>query len=438
MKDGTPSINLDEKVIEKYRKMEMVYMKDQEFYAFYKLTTLLERGKKKDDLVFQLESILPAHGVRSEYYRSIPFALHILREYCSTFKLEIDKIYLPEDKISKGFYRGHLEELQKYHSQKPNVPAIIAEREFVTALIKGTATSKELFKISIPMGHLPGVLDYAIFRIKRPTKKQMQNILGFFWIYIEKFGNNQLHVGHDHEVYYSGLNQLGIFAKNLRKHAEEYAPETIISLSEMLEGDGHLPDGPLKNYSKFMPVHAVALFEKLGWIEVMHMNAGSLDWIESMDMYDTEKNESREINGYRVKLRVLDKFMEFTDPKAIQEEPEKPASAEKWWSENDVPQFDDKSGAITLGERKCMIPLSAVNQIVTCKAVFSKPLDEWTKEIEVIHNFYHGENSERALKDATRAINQKTRESFGFDLLEHEGRARRVRIKNGLFRASKV
>jgi hypothetical protein len=336
MNAETPSIKLDDKIIEKYRKMEMIYMKDQEFYAFYKLTTLLERGKKKDDHVFQLESILPAHGVRSEYYRSVPFALHILREYCSTFKLEIDKIYLPDDKISKGFYGGPLEELQKYHSQKPNVPAIIVEREFVAALIKGTVTSKELFKISTPMGYLPEVLEYAIFHIKRPTKKQMQNILGFFWIYIEKFGNNQLHVGHDHEVYYSGLNQLGIFAKNLRKHAEEYAPETIISLSEMLEGDDHLPDGPLKNYSKFMPVHAVAIFEKLGWIEVMHMNAGSLDWIESMDIYDTEKNESHEINEYRVKLKVLDKFMEFTDPKAIQEEPEKPASAEKLWAENPV------------------------------------------------------------------------------------------------------
>lgn len=438
MNAETPSIKLDDKILEKYKKMEMVYLMDQEFYAYYKLITLIERAKNKDDLIFQLESILPARGIRSEYYRSIPFALHILREFCSVFKIEIDKIYLPEDKTSKGFYGSTLEELQKYLSQKPNVPAIIAEREFVYALAKGTATSKELFKISIPMGHLPEVLDYAIFRIKRPTKKQMQNILGFFWIYIEKFGNNQLHVGHDHEVYYSGLNHLGIFAKNLRKHAEEYAPETIISLSEMLEGDGHLPSGPLKNYSRFMPVHTVALFEKLGWIEVIHINTGYLDWIESMDMYDAEKNQSMEINGYRIKLKILDKFMEFTDPKAIQEEPEKTISNEKGWSEIDVPKFNEESGVITLGEMKCHIPLSAVNQIVTCKAVFSKPLDEWTQEIDVIHNFYHGENSDRALKDATRAINQKTKEIFGINLLEHEGRSRRVRIRNGLFNTSKV
>ncbi len=438
MKDGTPSINLDEKIIEKYRKMEMAYLTDQEFYALYKLVRLMEYGKHKDDLVFQLESILPAQGVRSEYYRSNSFALHCLKEYCSMFNIVIDKIYLPDDKISKGFYSGPLKELQDRLAQRPNTAAIVAEREFIDALVKGVATSRELFKIPIPIGQLLEVLDYAIFRIKKPTKKQLQKIQGFFLIYIEKFGNNQLHVGHNHEVYYSGLNQLGIFARNLREHAEEYAPETIISLSEMLADNAHVPDGPIKNYSRFMPVHAVALFEKLGWIEVLHINAGSLDWIESMDMYDTEKNESREINGYRVKLKVLDKFMEFTDPKAIQETPEKTTPPEKGWNETDTPSFDEKSGAISLGEKKCMVPLSAVNQIVTCKAVFSKPIGEWTKEIEVIHNFYHGENSDRALKDAARAINQKTKEVFGVELLEYEGRSRRVRIKSELFKTLKV
>jgi hypothetical protein len=94
----TPSINLDNKIFEKYKKMEMVYLMDQEFYAYYKLIILIERAKSKDDLVFQLESILPTQGIRSECYRSIPFALHILREFCSVFKIEIDKIYLPEVK----------------------------------------------------------------------------------------------------------------------------------------------------------------------------------------------------------------------------------------------------------------------------------------------------------------------------------------------------
>lgn len=438
MNAETPSIKLDDEIIEKYKKMEMVYLMDQEFYAYYKLIILIEKAKNKDDLVFQLESILPAQGIRSEYYRSIPFALHILREFCSVFKIEIDKIYLPEDKTSKEFYGSSLEELQKYLSQKPNVPAIMAEREFVDALVKGTATSKELFKISIPMGHLPAVLDYAIFRIKKPTKKQLQNIQGFFWNYIEKFGNNQLRIANNHEIYFHSLNQLSIYANLLRSHAKEHAPETIITLSEMLEDNSHLPPGPLKNYSRLMPIHTLTLAEKLGWIEVIHVNAGYLDWMESMDMYDTEKNQSMAINGYRVKLKVLDKFMEFTDPKAIQEEPEKTISGEKGWSEVDIPKFNVESGVITLGEMECLIPLSAVNQIVTCKAVFSKPIGEWTQEIDVIHDFYHGENSDRALKDAIRAINQKTREILGVDLFQYEGRSRRVRIKSELFKTLNV
>ncbi len=116
----------------------------------------------------------------------------------------------------------------------------------------------------------------------------------------------------------------------------------------------------------------------------------------------------------------------------------KSTSALKRWNESDTPTFDEKSGGITLGKSKCMIPLSAVNQIVTCKAVFSKPIGEWTQEIDVIHDFYHGENSDRALKDATRAINQKTREILGVDLFQYEGRSRRVRIKSELFNTLNV
>jgi len=125
-------------------------------------------------------------------------------------------------------------------------------------------------------------------------------------------------------------------------------------------------------------------------------------------------------------------------PQILQPDHGKSTSALKRWSDTDTPTFDEKSGGITLGEIKCMIPLSAVNQIVTCKAVFSKPIGEWTQEIDVIHDFYHGENSDRALKDATRAINQKTREILGVDLFQYEGRSRRVRIKGELFKTLNV
>lgn len=439
MNAETPSIKLDDKILEKYKKMEMVYLMDQEFYAYYKLVTLIERAKNKDDLVFQLESILPAQGIRSEYYRSIPFALHILREFCSVFKIEIEKIYLPEDKTSKGFYGGTLEELQKYLSQKPNVPAIIVEQEFIDALVKGTATSKELFKISIPMGHLPEVLDYAIFRIKKPTKKQLQNIQGFFWNYIEKFGNNQLRIANNHEIYFHSLNQLSIYANLLRSHAKEHAPETIISFSEMLEDNSHLPPGPLKNYSRLMPIHTLALAEKIGWIEVIHVNAGYLDWMESLDMYDTEKKESRAINGYRVKLKVLDKFMEFTDPKAIQQEPKIPASTERWWKVGSKPKYDAKSHKIKLEDREYEVPPRAYNQHIVCEKLLlsKKETGEYLYQYEVEDILYKKKDSDaspRAIYDAAEQLNKGLEEAGMPKLFEGQESPCRIRINKELFK----
>lgn len=439
MNAETPSIKLDDKIIEKYKKMDMVYLMDQEFYAYYKLITLIEKAKNKDDLVFQLESILPAQGIRSEYYRSIPFALHILRDFCSVFKIEIDKIYLPEDKTSKGFYGDTLEELQKYLSQKPNVPAIIAERDFVDTLVKGTATSRELFKISIPMGHLPEVLDYAIFRIKKPTKKQMQNIQGFFWNYIEKFGNNQLRIANNHEIYFHSLNQLSIYANLLRSHAKEHAPETIISLSEMLEDNSHLPPGPLKNYSRLMPIHTLALAEKLGWIEVIHVNAGYLDWMESMDMYDTEKNQSMAINGYRVKLKVLDEFMEFTDPKTIQEEPKMPATKERWWKVGSKPEYDAKSHKIKLEDREYEVPPRAYNQHIVCEKIFppKKEIGEYLYQYEVEDILYKKKGSDaspRAIYDAAEQLNKGLEEAGMPKLFEGQESPCRIRINKELFK----
>lgn len=439
MNAETPSIKLDDKIIEKYKKMEMVYLMDQEFYAYYKLITIIERARNKNDLVFQFESILPAQGIRSDYYRSIPFALHILREFCSVFKIEIDKIYLPEDRTSKGFYSSPLEELQKYLSQKPNVPAIMTEREFVDALVKGTATSKELFKISIPMGHLPEILDYAIFRIKKPTKKQMQNIEGFFWNYIEKFGNNQLRIANNHEIYFHSLNQLSIYANLLKSHNKEHTPETIISLSEMLEDNSHLPPGPLKNYSRLMPIHTLALAEKLGWIEVIHVNAGYLDWIESMDMYDTEKNQSMAINGYRVKLKVLDKFMEFTDPKTIQEEPKIPTSKERWWKVGSKPEYDAKSHKIKLEDREYEVPPRAYNQHIVCEKIFppKKEIGEYLYQYEVGDILYKKKGSDvspRAIYDAAEQLNKGLEEAGMPKLFEGQESPCRIRISKELFK----
>lgn len=439
MDTGTPSINLDDKILEKYKKMEMVYMTDQEFYALYKLVTLIEQSKHKDDFAFQLEHILPAQGVRSEYYRTISFALHCLKEYCTNFKITIDRIYLPEDKISKGFYSGPLKELQEQLSRRPNVAGIIAERELVDELIKGTATSKELFKITLPIGRILEVLDYAIFQIKKPTKKQIQNIQGFFWNYIEKFGNNQLHIANNHEIYFHSLSQLATFSKLLRAHTEQHAPETIINLSEMFEDNSHLPPGPLKNYSRFMPIHTLVLAEKLGWIEVIQLNAGALDWVESMDMYDTEKNESMELNGYRVKLKVLDKFMEFTDPKKIDEQPKMPTSHDRWWKAGSVPSYDAKAHTIKLDDRTYEVPPRALNQQIVCEAVFppKKEVGEYLYQYEVENILYKKKGADvspRAIYDAAEEMNNCLEKVGMPKLFEGQESPCRIRINKELFK----
>jgi len=439
MNDGTPSINLDDKIVEKYKKMEMVYLTDQEFYVLYKLIMLIERGKHKNDLEFELYSILPAQGVRSEYYRSGMFALHCLKEYCPIFKITIDKIYLPDDKTSKGFYSDMVKEVQDYLSQKPGVPAMVAQLEFVDALIKGTATSNELFKISFPIKRLFGVLEYAIFRIKKPTKRQMQNIQAFFWMYIEKFGNNQLHIANNHEIYFHNLNQLMTFTKLLRNHAEEHAPETIISLSEMYEDNSHLPPGPLKNYSRFMPIHTLALAEKLGWVEVIQLNAGALDWMESIDFFDSEKDKSMEINGYRVKLKVLDKFMEFTDPKTIEEKPQIPASSEKWWKAGSIPSYDAKANKIKLEDREYEVPSRAYNQQILCEKLFppKKEIGEYLYQYEVENTLYKKRGSDvspRAVYDAAEELNNGLEKVGIPKLFEGHESPCRIRINKGLFK----
>ncbi len=439
MDTGTSSIELDEKILEKYRKMELVYMTDQEFYALYKLAKILERGKRKEDFEFELRHVLAAPGVRDEYYQSNIFALHCLKEHCEVFNIKIDKIYLPQGNFSKNLYQGPLKEVREYLSQKQNIPAMVTQLEFLNEIEKGTATSDQLFKIALPIGRIFEVLNFAVFRVKKPSKKQMQNLLGFILIYIEKFGNNQLHVATNHEIYFHSLNQLATFSKLLRNHAEEYAPETIISLSEMYADNSHLPSGPLKNYSRFMPIHTLALMEKMGWIEVLQLNAGALDWMESLDLYDSDKNESNELNGYRVKLKILDKFMEFTDPKAIVEEPKMPASSTRWWKNGSLPAYDAKTRKIKLEDREYEVPPRAYNQQILCEKLFppKKELGEYLQQYEVDNILYKkkgGDVSGRAIYDASEELNTNLEKAGLPKLFEGQESPCRVRINKELFK----
>ncbi|MEI8249019.1 MAG: hypothetical protein WCG07_00805 [Candidatus Taylorbacteria bacterium] len=139
-------------------------------------------------------------------------------------------------------------------------------------------------------------------------------------------------------------------------------------------------------------------------------------------------------------MKRTEAFMErYSEQKQDEEGVENGVVGGRWWKDSDLPSFSEKNGKITLGQRKCQIPLDAVNQIVTCKAIFSKPLELWTEEIEVLHDFYKGEDSKRGLKDATRAINRRAKEVFGIiELLKYSGRSRRVRLNTELFEQKKV
>jgi hypothetical protein len=93
-----------------------------------------------------------------------------------------------------------------------------------------------------------------------------------------------------------------------------------------------------------------------------------------------------------------------------------------------APFFDEINGKIFINNKPVEIPLAS-NQYVLCKKIFSQPFEEWTKETDVIDNFY--KDGQRSFYDAVRLINNKVKAELEIkDFLEYK--ASRVRIRPAL------
>jgi len=100
-------------------------------------------------------------------------------------------------------------------------------------------------------------------------------------------------------------------------------------------------------------------------------------------------------------------------------------------SQKTFPCFNLQSGEIELGNKKCEIPISS-NQYYLCKAIFDKPLGDWTKETDVVSNFFRDVDSRRGFYDAMRLVNTKVKADIGIEkMLEFKAAA--VRIRKEIF-----
>lgn len=93
----------------------------------------------------------------------------------------------------------------------------------------------------------------------------------------------------------------------------------------------------------------------------------------------------------------------------------KPSSTQKPKTEKVEPiktpsiTFDEKSGNIIFGTKKCEVPVGS-NQYQLCKALFSRPLGEWLNETDVVSNFY--KEGPRSFYDAVRFVNKRAEQVF--------------------------
>ncbi len=83
-----------------------------------------------------------------------------------------------------------------------------------------------------------------------------------------------------------------------------------------------------------------------------------------------------------------------------------------------APFFDEINGKIFINNKPVEIPLAS-NQYVLCKKIFDQPFQDWTKETDVIDNFY--KDGQRSFYDAVRLINNKIKAELDVkDFLEYK------------------
>ena len=87
---------------------------------------------------------------------------------------------------------------------------------------------------------------------------------------------------------------------------------------------------------------------------------------------------------------------------------------------------------ISLGGKEYQVPLTAINRIVLCDAVFSSTYGAWIEENDVISKFRGEDKKSRSFYDAVRAINSSIETELGIvEILEYK--ASKVRINTAVF-----
>ncbi|MFO0719005.1 MAG: hypothetical protein U0522_03195 [Candidatus Paceibacterota bacterium] len=90
-----------------------------------------------------------------------------------------------------------------------------------------------------------------------------------------------------------------------------------------------------------------------------------------------------------------------------------------------APFFDEVNGHIFIDGKHVEIPLGS-NQYVLCKKIFSQPLQDWTKETDIIDSFY--KDGKRSFYDAVRLVNTKIKAELGIkEFLEYKASRTRIR-----------
>lgn len=108
------------------------------------------------------------------------------------------------------------------------------------------------------------------------------------------------------------------------------------------------------------------------------------------------------------------------------------AAGGKWWKDGERPIYDEKDKKISLGGKEYQVPLTAINRIVLCDAIFSSTYGSWIEENDVISKFRGGDRKSRSFYDAVRAINASIESELGIvEILEYK--ASKVRINKDIF-----
>lgn len=296
---------------ESLQSSSIVYLTDQEFFTLYQLYrafTYYSKHHEQPDC--SVEFLRPARGLRSNVYATNISVLQTIWRLNQITPLGFGDIVLPDKDGSEKdvWFERVLEDVEEWISKRKDAPVAKRLRKFLDGERKAEILCKNLYPDVIN-----SLLDYAIVEL-RPSELELEDFLLFYTSYLEKFMSDNLVTNPvNSEIYFKSDKQIGILFVLFKHHFDEYPPDTVITIAETLRGDMNEKDfsiSKVKGYSRFLPIHALAVMEIQEIVEVKHIKSGSLGFEESLDFYDFEKEESYEINGYRANIKLSEEFFQ--------------------------------------------------------------------------------------------------------------------------------